>query len=264
MKTVVFQSYRTSRVAPWIVRCMESVRAWAAANDFEYRFIDDRFLDYAPAWYREKAAHNLLLVTDLARLVAARELLAAGYERTVWMDADLLVFDPRPASFQLADGYAFCREVWAWRQSDGAPLLPPDRANNSVSVFDRGNPVLEFLIYAAQALMRNAAGRPHPTAVSTQLLSALNERMGLPLLRHFGMLSPFVMRALLEGDEGYLRTYMARVGEPMVAANLCGSFTDAANHGTTLPESVYDETVRVLLETRGAALNRFLPSTVRA
>ncbi len=252
MKTVVFQSYRTTGVAAWIARCMESVRAWAAANDFEYRFIDDRLFDYAPPWYRQKAEHNKLLVTDLARLLAARELLAAGYERTVWMDADLLIFDPRPASFELADGYAFCREVWAWRNADGTPLLLPDRANNSVSIFDRGNVVLDFLIYAAQALMRNSPGQPHPTAVSTQLLSALNERMGLPLLRHFGMLSPFVMRALVEGDEGYLRTYMARVGEPLVAANLCGSFADAANHGTTL------------LETRGAALNRFLPAAPSA
>jgi hypothetical protein len=84
--------------------------------------------------------------------------------------------------------------------------------------------------------------------------------MGLPLLRHFGMASPFVMRALVEGDESYLRAYMARVGEPLVAANLCGSFADAANHGATLAERVYDETVRLLLDTRGAALNRFLPA----
>ena len=176
------------------------------------------------------------------------------------MDADLLVFDPRPASFDLPDGYAFCREVWAWRNPDGTALCPPDRANNSVSVFDRGNPVLDFLIHAAQALVRNSSGRPHPTAVGTQLLSSLNERMGLPLLRHFGMLSPFVMRALAEADEPYLRAYMARVGEPMAAANLCGSFADAANHGTTLHAQVYEGTVRLLLETRGTALNRFLPA----
>ena len=260
MDTVVFQSYRTTGVPAWIGRCMESVRAWAAANGFEYRFYDDALLARAPDWYREKARHNVLLVSDLARLLVARELLEAGYRRTIWMDADLLVFDPRPARFELADGYAFCREIWSWRNEDGSPRLLPERANNAVSVFDRGNPTLEFLAYAAQAMVRNTPGEVPPTAVSTSLLSGLNERIGLPLLRHIGALSPHAMIALLNGEAAYLQPFMARVGEPLVAANLCGSFRDARNHGTTLDEGVYEAVVRLLLDSRGAALNRFLPS----
>lgn len=258
VRTVVFQSYRTEDVPAWIARCMESVRAWAAANGFEYRFYDDGFLARAPSWYREKARNNVLLVSDLARLLVARELLGEGCERTIWMDADLLFFDPRPARFDVADGYAFCREIWSWRKDDGSAWLLPERANNAVSVFDGGNPVLDFLAYAAQAMVRNTPGEVPPTAVSTTLLTGLKESIGLPLLRNIGTLSPYAMVALLKGEAAYLQPFMAAVGEPLLAANLCGSFRDAANHGITLDEPVYEAAVRLLLESKGAALNKFL------
>lgn len=74
---------------------MQSAREWAKSNHYDYRFYDDSLFDYAPDWFRKKADHHPCPVTDLARLVVARQLLTEGYDRTVWMDADMLIFDPK-------------------------------------------------------------------------------------------------------------------------------------------------------------------------
>ena len=64
MKTLVYQSFRTSDVPGWVTRCMKSVRGWAADRGFDYQFFDNRFFEYAPDWYREKVKHHRLLVGD--------------------------------------------------------------------------------------------------------------------------------------------------------------------------------------------------------
>ncbi len=74
MKTLVYQSFRTSDVPGWVTRCMKSVRGWAADRGFDYQFFDNRFFEYAPDWYREKVKHRRLLVGDLARLELAKQI----------------------------------------------------------------------------------------------------------------------------------------------------------------------------------------------
>src|SRR5271155_4687165 len=92
-QTVVFQSYRTQNVPKWIVGCMETARGWAGMRGFDYQFLDDRFFDRVPAEFRARTTDKLIL-TDIARLLVTRELLEGGYERVVWIDADVAVFDP--------------------------------------------------------------------------------------------------------------------------------------------------------------------------
>src|SRR5258706_16177245 len=90
MRTVVYQSYRTNSVPTWITRCLESVREWAKCQGFDYVFIDDRLFEYAPQWYRTKVKDDILLISDLARLKLAKEFLDQKYQRTIWVDADVL------------------------------------------------------------------------------------------------------------------------------------------------------------------------------
>jgi len=59
MRTVVYQSFRTENVPAWISRCLESVRLWAGAKGYDYRFIGDEIFDLAPGWYREKAKNRI-------------------------------------------------------------------------------------------------------------------------------------------------------------------------------------------------------------
>ena len=55
MQTIVYRYYRTQQVPAWISTCMDTVRAWAEQQGFDYRFHDDAFHGYAPPWFRDKA-----------------------------------------------------------------------------------------------------------------------------------------------------------------------------------------------------------------
>ena len=111
MKTLVYQSFRTSDVPGWVTRRMKSVRGWAADRGFDYQFFDDRFFEYAPDWYREKVKHHRLLVGDLARLELGKKFLAEGYDRTIWIDADVIVFDSENFNVDIREDFAFCRNI---------------------------------------------------------------------------------------------------------------------------------------------------------
>ena len=110
--TLIVQSYRTHDVAPWLLKCMASVKAWADAMGYAYEFVDDRFFDPVPAWYRERCGKQLLPVTDLARLLLIQERFARGWQRVAWIDADILVFDPERFRIDIGGDAAFCRELW--------------------------------------------------------------------------------------------------------------------------------------------------------
>ena len=75
LKTIVYQSYRTTDVAEWVWRSMRSTETWAAANGFDYRFIDDSFFDCLPDWYRRG---DIQVLSNLARFLVAKQLLADG------------------------------------------------------------------------------------------------------------------------------------------------------------------------------------------
>src|SRR6476646_4338404 len=95
---------------------MRSTREWAAAKSFEYRFFDDAFFDFCPEWYRQRVERNILLMSDLARLLAARRLLEEGFERAIWVDADLLVFSPSAFEPWAGETFGFNTELWVNRE----------------------------------------------------------------------------------------------------------------------------------------------------
>ena len=112
MGTVVCQAYSSpTGVPPWIERCMDTVRGWAERSGFAYERSDDGLFDRVPPWFRERVGGEPVRMSDLARLLLARSLLAR-YERAVWVDADVVVFDPERFVLDAPDGYALCREAW--------------------------------------------------------------------------------------------------------------------------------------------------------
>lgn len=258
MKTIVYQSYRTSGVPAWIDRCMGTVRSWASTQGFDHAFIDDRLFDYAPQWYRQKVNNHVLLVSDLARLLVARELLGCGYERTIWVDADVVIFDPDRFAIGVTEGYAFCREVWVGRKEDGGELTRWEGVNNAVSVFVAGNVFLDFYIHACLSLVAHK-DRIHRLDASTYFLTTLHGLMGLPLLNEVGMLSPVMMADLDRGTDAALRAYMARLGTPIRAANLCSSFRGSLRDGVPVDDRLFEASIDRLLATHGDAVNRFGP-----
>lgn len=254
MKTIVYQSYRTTDVPPWIESCMRTVRSWAAARSHEYRFIDDRLFEYAPAWYREKAGRQICPITDLARLMVARELLAEGYDNAVWVDADMLVFAPENLHVNIDKDFAFCHEIWIQPDAAGRPICT-HRVNNSIAVFARNNTHLEFFI---DACLRIARHKPQlgKLDVGTQFLTQLRGVLPFPLISNVGMFSPAVMADIADGADRCLSNYVQHLTSPLACANLCGSLLGSQVAGIASDDRVYDAVVDRCLQTGGEVINR--------
>jgi hypothetical protein len=256
MSTIVFQSYRTHDVPAWITRCLASVRGWAEQSGHEYTFLDDRLFDALPHWYSAAVGHRLLPRTNLARLLAARTFLAQGYERVVWVDADVLAFDPGRWTLEPGDeGFAFTREVW-FETRWGAPVARSG-INNSVFIVAAGNPFLEFCIWAHERIARTNT-EIHDYATTTRLLTDLDRGAPLPIITSVGLASAVLHRAIRENRESELRAYMQAHGYPVYAANLSGSIVGRNVNGIVLTPHDQLALIDTLLSTRGRTLNERL------
>jgi len=253
MRTLVFQSYRPTGVPLAIERSLASVRRWAEARGHDYRLIDDRFFDVVPPWYRERVGDNKLVLANLARLVVARDALAEGYDRAIWLDADVVVFDPEAFDVTTRDGFAFCRETWVERQ--GYDLVAGFRVNNAVCAFDRGNRFLDYALWAHEALVRDRPDRVYRFGTSTALLTAVHVASPLPLVHGVGVLTPAIVREIAEhGDGPASRLLASRHGHPIHAANLTYSMVGVPHNAVVATAAHYDAAVERLLATSGAAL----------
>ncbi len=254
MKTLVVQSYRTTDVAGWIGRCLASVRSWAAPG-CDYEFVDDRLFDYAPPWVRQRCGAEILPVTDIARLYLMRERLRQGWERVVWIDADVLVFAPE--RFVLDDRlpYALCRELWL-HESGPQALETSEWVNNAVIVMTPGQPLLDFWLFAAEEILRtHPPGPVGKLIVGTHLLTDLAKAMPLRVLNDVGLFSPPVIRDLARGGGPAARAWAQRFGHPIAAANLCASLQDREAGGARVDEADLERAVDTLLKSRGAMLD---------
>jgi hypothetical protein len=256
MSTVVLQSYRTTDVAPWIARSLDTVRGWAASQGFSYAFLDDAFFDILPAWFRARAGGDRVIMSDLARLLHARRLLGE-HERVVWVDADVTVFDPEAFRVEAPEGYALCREIWLSPAPGGRFTVSP-RVNNMVMVLARANPFLDFYIHACERVARGVAAPLGKLDLGTKMLSMFHLGMPLPLLGSVALLSPLVLADVARGGGEISRIYMDRLGTAVHAANLCASLSGQIFDGVAVSEALFDAAVERLLASRGEALNRFL------
>jgi hypothetical protein len=246
VKTVVYQSYRTSNVPAWISRCMGTVQQWAAAHGFDYRFIDDQLFSYAPEWYRQKVSDNILPVSDLARLVLARQFLREGYARTVWIDADCVVFRPKQFSIDVTEDYAFCHELWVVPAA-GSQWTGHVRVNNAITIFVEPNDFLDFYIHACKVIVQKKSGLDN-LDVGTRFLTGLHKLMPFTLIRQVGAFSPILMAELGLGRvAAVLQAYTRGCGSPIHAANLCSSFRNTCADGVSMNDDLYNSVVENLL-----------------
>ena len=252
--TVVYQSFRTQNVPQWINRCMQTARDWAALCGFDYHFVDDRLFDYVPAELRARS-QNKIILSDLARLLVARELLRKGYQRVMWVDADVVVFDPQAWELPTDSSYYFCHELWPNPVAGG--LRFDFRANNSVCVFSQGNPFLEFYIDCCRRILETQ-NEPSQWMLGPRFLKAILGGYPVPVLTNIGMLDFNMLEDLARGTTKLVPMYMKAMGKPLVAANCCFSMTDTMDHGFVLTEAVFAAVIEQLIATRGEAMNRYL------
>src|SRR5205085_12081453 len=115
--TLIIQAFVNQTTPQWIQRCLDSVRRWAEIHAYDYKLAGEEFYDLCGQEFLRRGQKNPRAITNLARLVATRRQLDAGYRQVIWMDADVFVFDSEKLVFdfpteRLTTGYAFGREVW--------------------------------------------------------------------------------------------------------------------------------------------------------
>ncbi|SMB28503.1 protein of unknown function [Sterolibacterium denitrificans] len=266
MKTIVLQSYRTHGIPGWIATCLRSVADWARQSGFDHALIGDEFFDYAPAWARERCGAQIFPVTDLARLYLIRDYLGRGYDRAIWLDADVIVFAPHLLKVDTASGYAFSHEVMLGKAPDGSVRLSAPSINNAAMVFEAGNPMLEFYRFATEAVLRHAPpGKIERTTVGPRFLVALNGAMPIERLTSVGLFTPKLMADIAQGGHTLCAIYARQFGFPMGAANLC-HFTRhlADDAGRQQMDRIFEQAISQLLTTQGEILNRHLQHASRA
>ncbi len=227
---VVAQSWRTAQPGGWLGRCLDSVRAWAAARGHRYVFEDDALFDRLPPWFRQRFAGCPGPLSDLARLLWVRALLQEGAPAVAWLDADVLVIDGPALDLWPRDTCLLGREVWVDHDPRGR-LKAWRHAHNAVLVFRADNSFLDFYIESClrmAACLRDGQGVP-PQFLGPKLLTAFHNITGLPLTARVAMMSPVVAADVLHDGPGaalalWRRTTAAvAAGEPVAAVNLCRS-----------------------------------------
>ena len=222
--TLVVQSHTSPLPSAWYERCIGSVRGWADTKGYDYRWLGDELFDEIPGPLRATIRHRPVVASDLARLIVLENALAAGYARAVWVDADVLVLDP--AGLELPEaGALFGREVWV-QQSDAGRLKVYRKVHNAFMAFSAGNPVLPFYRWSAERILRRYDTAAEPMVaqlIGPKLLTLLHNAIGFEVLEAAGVLSPLVVRDLLDGGGRALERFLAGSEVQPLAVNLCGS-----------------------------------------
>ena len=223
-----------------------------ASQGYAYSFLDDQFLSLAPEWYRVKAGAMTCVVTDLARLVHARMLLLQGYEQVIWMDADLLVFQPERLRLPACPTFRYCKEVWLQRTPSG-DIAPLFRVNNSVCLFGpEGLSHLDEYIQHCLTLVRGSGHMTSALTVGTDVLTRSFPHGGN--IDCIGMLSPVLLQAVLREERDVIARYAAWQGAPVFAVNLCNNYRTGFGEVAGLFDYLVEEAVAELLETQGGLL----------
>ncbi|MBK1696756.1 hypothetical protein [Rhodovibrio salinarum] len=248
--TLVIQSHAPNPPA-WLRACLGSVATWAATAGFAHRVDGDDFLARIPAELRARAHGRTQVVADLARLDWIAELLAAGWQRVIWLDADVIVFAPDrlTAALTLPDsGYLFGREVWIQPDARGHPRARRN-LHNALLAFQPDNPVLDFYRHAARRVLARHDGPPVPQLIGPKLLTALDNMIQLDGTWAVGMASPLVVRDLAAGGGPALACLHAATPTPPAAMNLCASYAGHTADDVTLAPNVLEAAIAFLHRT---------------
>lgn len=248
MKTVIIQSFRTHDIPAWIARCLASVKAWAHASGHDHWMTDDSCFRLCGADYLSKVGDNKRSITNLARLELIKLAHAQGYERAIWMDADIFVFDPESLRFDLTEGCAFVGETWVWHNPPRLWTIDASVNNSVVLAMDR-EPDIDFIIQTTRYVARH---KPITSnyQVGGDIVKGLRRILRYRTLDNVGMFSQFVVHALATGREDIL-DMQARHGTSVHAANLCAS----EHHAPQVPEATVMRAMDLLETTRGGVIN---------
>lgn len=250
---VVVQSYHPNP-PEWIARCLASAREWASTAGFAYRFVDDALFDRLPNRMREKTASRISTASDLARLYLIEDLHAEGWETAIWLDADVLVFDPKglAAAVDVDDEYLLGREAWV--SADGKGRAKARKGvHNALLAARAGNAFLPFYREAVERILDRHEGPMVPQLVGPKLLTALDNMIGLPATWAVNMASPRVVAELAAAENGpALTALLTWSGSAPAAFNLCHSYLGRNDDGVEVTEALLNRAIESCLSRKTA------------
>ena len=251
MRTIVLQSYRTTNIPFWISCCLASVKEWSRANGFAYECHGDEVFELCGSEYLASVGGNIRSITNLARLELTRAAHGRGYDRAIWLDADVIVFDQERFRISLAERYAFARETWVARRDQRISI--EHGVNNCAFVFMRDEPDLDLLINLTRHIARHRKITSN-YQVGGDIVKGLRNSLAFSTLEHVGMFSPCLITGIARGDTELLSVQAREFGQPVFAANL------AVTPGNHAPVSDADlcSAMNLLLSTRGGVINDYL------
>ncbi len=224
-RTLVVQSFRRTDVPDWIQRCLDSVRRWTRLRGFDYAFYGDEFYDLCGADYLARIGGNPRSITNLARLEITRIKLAEDYDQVIWFDADVFVFDPDRLDVRTDAGYAFSRETWVTKGTDGKAHLAYTSLHNAAFIFTRRQTDLELFIHIIRHIVMTRSISSN-YQVGVRLISGLAYPLDIPAITCVGMFSPDVIDAIADDRRRFMRAVALFHGHKMQAANLGWSLAE--------------------------------------
>jgi hypothetical protein len=234
--TLVIQSHRDPLPHPWLQLCLDSVKAWARTNGYDYRFVGDELFDAVDTRLQKNFSRQKIVVSDLARLKWLQRALGESYACVVWCDADFLIFEQK--RFLLPEtAYALGRELWVQRDKAGK-LRVYRKVHNALLMFRQGNHFLDFYADSAEQLLGLNQGGVPAQFIGPKLLTALHNIVMCPVMECAGMLSPLVMRDLLAGKGDALDLFRDKSQESIAGANLSSSLTETEGSSDTDMETL--------------------------
>lgn len=241
---VVFQSAPESR-AGWVDAAMASVERWAALHEAEYRLLHDpEFFGPVPEWVARKSTAWINPVTDLARLLVARELVRT-YSTAIWVDADVVIWAPDHLPLPTPRDAAFSSELWMERGPDGT-LRFLDNVSNFVCAFSAQGPFLRAHIVDVLTTLREAPEPMKLGVAGTALLTRRYDRGAFELITGVANFSPVLTEALAAGRTPDVEAFQRRLGGQLAAANLCLSHESRPFQGRGPLEQVLPRLARAL------------------
>jgi hypothetical protein len=250
---LVLQSYRPGPRPGWIDACMGSVQRWSALKGLNVLVLGDELLEIVPAEIRERCGPAMCPVTDVGRVLWAERLLAQGWPRVVWLDADLLIFDPAGFEIDLRPRLTLCREAWVSRTPRG--LSVRFNVNNSVMAMGAGSHLTRYLDFARRRLL-DASHRVGELSVGTPAFTRSHARSPVPLADSVAMVNHLLIRDLNDGRSGALRAQAAALGRPSCAAHFTHSYGRESPDRVRVAvgEAAFERAVERVLSSGGAVL----------
>lgn len=262
-KTIVLQAYDAPFVPDWIKRCLDSVRLWCAEQSFAYEFLSEGFFLRSPVWFRDRCGTERGPVTDLSRLLLMQDLFDQGYEKVIWIDADVLVFNPSMLKVKVARGLLAIYEMTLGVQHDGSVSVTGPTVNGAIMGARRNDPVFGFYRHAAAEVVRTFRGNEVPrTIAGPSLLTEIARIVPIECLTTVGLFTPAMLVDIADSNDRLARLYMEKFGFQVAAANLCHFFR--SNLDSTAQnqfDAVMLKAIDRLIASKGDCINRFLPST---